>query len=84
MLVWGELFGRYRSIIAKLMVYGAGIYLAAGVALAPVTVLWLVNRIDPAARNGTTGFRLMILPGAVLLWPLLMYRARRQSGPAQR
>jgi len=61
-------------------VYGAGIYLAAGVVLAPATVLWLVNRIDPAARSGTPGFRLMILPGAMLLWPVLLYQARPRPG----
>lgn len=31
-------------------------------------------RVDPAAREGTWGFRLLILPGSALLWPLLLMR----------
>ena len=30
--------------------------------------------IDPLARSGTWGFRLLILPGSALFWPLLAKR----------
>jgi hypothetical protein len=33
-----------------------------------------VERIDPAARGASLGFRLLVLPGAVALWPLLARR----------
>jgi hypothetical protein len=33
--------------------------------------------IDPVARHATWGFRLLILPGAVLLWPWMLAKWRR-------
>ena len=39
------------------------------------------GRLDPVAVRGSVGFRTLILPGAVLLWPLLLLRVRR-AGPA--
>lgn len=35
----------------------------------------LVGRIEPSARGASLGFRLLILPGAVLLWPVIARRA---------
>ena len=50
------------------------VYLAAGALFAILFVSIWVGRIDPAARGGTLGFRLAILPGVVALWPLLLRR----------
>jgi len=33
-----------------------------------------VGRLDPHAGQGSWGFRLLILPGAMALWPLLLQR----------
>ena len=42
-------------------------------------------RIDPQADGGSWGFRLAILPGVAVLWPLLARRwARRQAPPEER
>lgn len=57
-----------------------GLYLALGLAFAvPFAWRW-VGKLDPVAASGTRGFRLLILPGAVALWPLLAARllARRE------
>lgn len=51
-----------------------GIYLAIGLLLAIPFVVRGVGRIDPVARRGSRGFRLLILPGCIALWPLLMKR----------
>ena len=52
----------------------AGAYLALGLLFAvPFAARW-VGRLDPAARAGSAGFRLLIVPGAVLLWPALLTR----------
>ena len=53
-----------------------GAYLALGALFAVPFVLRGAAAIDPAARGGTLGFRLVILPGAVLLWPWLARRWR--------
>lgn len=42
----------------------------------PFALRW-AGRLDPVAAHGTRGFRLLILPGVVLLWPLLALRLLR-------
>ena len=49
-------------------------YLACGILFAVPFVWFGVNSIDPHARRGTWGFRLLIIPGATALWPLLLSR----------
>jgi hypothetical protein len=54
----------------------AGAYLAVGAAFAvPFAARW-VNRLDAVAAHGTPGFRALLVPGATLLWPLLLLRLR--------
>ncbi len=60
-------------IVAPLLVL-LGLYLALGVCFAVPFVMRGMNRIDPHAANGTWGFRLIIVPGVVFLWPLLARR----------
>jgi len=50
------------------------LYLAVGLLFAVPFVTRGVGRIDPTARSATWGFRLIIIPGAVALWPLLLTR----------
>lgn len=40
-----------------------------------------VHRIDPAATHAPLGFRLLIIPGAAVLWPLVwsMWRSAAQG-----
>ena len=65
--------------LAKLVVAGAALYLGIGAVFSlPFAFRW-AGRLDPAARSGSVGFRLLILPGAALLWPLLLLRLRRAS-----
>ena len=49
------------------------IYATIGAALALVFLLWGIDRIDPAAR-GAYAFRPLLLPGMVLLWPVVAGR----------
>lgn len=54
-----------------------GIYLAAGVIFAvPFVTLW-AGRLDTVALKGGWGFRLVILPAATALWPLLLAKTLR-------
>jgi hypothetical protein len=48
-----------------------GAYLAAGLLFAVPFVMAGVQRIDPRAAHGSWGFRVLIIPGTILLWPLL-------------
>ena len=55
-------------------------YLGVGAVFAVAFTLVGAKRIDPVAASGTIGFRLLILPGATALWPLLLLRWRRGKG----
>ena len=57
-----------------LILEAAALYAAAGIAFALVFLSVGVGRIDPTARGSGLGFRLTILPGVVVLWPLLLAR----------
>jgi hypothetical protein len=50
------------------------LYLGVGLVFSVAFVFAGVNRVDPVARQSSWGFRLMILPGSVALWPLLLRR----------
>ena len=69
------------NLIAWILVSVAGVYVATGVAFAAFFVWRGVQRIDPAAVEGTVGFRVLVFPGAVALWPLLMRRVQERSMP---
>lgn len=56
------------------MLTAAGLYLAAGLLFATAFVSSGVQRVDPAARGAGLGFRLLIFPGVVALWPWLAIR----------
>ena len=72
--------------LAQALVNIAAVYLVLGLAFAILFVIWGVGKIDPAATNGTWGFRVIILPGVMLLWPLLAGRWWRgaHSPPLER
>ena len=50
----------------------AASYAGFGLLFALVFITFLVNLMDIHARGGSFGFRIMILPAAMLLWPLIM------------
>lgn len=62
--------------IAGLIVLIAGLYATVGVAFAIAFVARGVSRVDQAAHHAPWSFRLVILPGAAALWPLMFARWR--------
>jgi hypothetical protein len=63
-----------EPLAVTLLLAGVRLYLLLGTLFALPFVLFGVQRVDPAARQGSYGFRLIIVPGVVLLWPLLAAR----------
>jgi TM2 domain-containing membrane protein YozV len=53
---------------------GATLYAAAGVVFALVFLALGVARIDNGAKGAGIAFRLLILPGLIALWPLMIIR----------
>ena len=68
--------------IAHALVLCAELYLGLGLAFGLVFVWKLIERIDPGARSGTLGFRILILPGCAVLWPWLVLRLVRSRAGA--
>lgn len=64
-------------VMIEWIIWGIGVYLAVGVVFAAAFVTAGVGRISPAARGSGWGFRLMILPGSAIFWPLLAARWAR-------
>ena len=60
--------------LAAALVTLATAYVGAGVIVAPLFVAVGVGRVDVRAANAGWGFRVLILPGSVLLWPLVLRR----------
>lgn len=70
--------------VVRILVWIAQGYLALGVVLSVPLALFFLHRIDPAARGGTWGFRIIVIPGLVILWPLFLWRlVRKQSTPRE-
>ena len=58
-------------------------YLAAGIVFAAAFVPFGIRRVDAGAAGSGIAFRLLIVPGTALLWPVLArrwLRARRTRG----
>lgn len=60
--------------LAQGMVWGIAAYCGVGLAFAAVFALRDAGVMDPAAKSAGWGFRLLIVPGAAALWPLLLRR----------
>jgi hypothetical protein len=61
-------------IVAQTILIIVAAYAVVGVLFAVPFVAFGAGRIDPAARSTPLGFRLLILPGAAALWPLMLRR----------
>jgi hypothetical protein len=57
-----------------IVLIASGAYLLGGLLFAIPFVLVGAGRIDPHAAHGSWGFRILIIPGAMIFWPLLGWR----------
>ena len=70
--------------VAQSIVVAASVYFSLGLIVGVPFVWWGVSKIDPAAGGTSIGFRMLILPGTVALWPLMArkwFSARRMERP---
>jgi hypothetical protein len=58
-----------------------GIHFAIGVVFAIAFQARGLGQIDAAAARGSRGFRVVITPGVIALWPILLCRWLRVRGP---
>ncbi len=59
---------------AALLLIGQG-YLWSGLVVAGLFLTWGIGRVEPQAR-GSYLFRPLLVPGCVLIWPLVLWRWR--------
>jgi len=60
-------------VFAGWLILAAKVYGAVGAVVAAAFVLIGIDCVDPSSRGAYT-FRPMIVPGLVLLWPLVIFR----------
>jgi len=60
--------------VVEWFVNGLYAYAAIGLVFAGGFISVGINRVDPVARGSGLAFRLMVLPGSVALWPMLLSR----------
>ena len=65
-------------MIANLVLNFATVYAAIGCLVAAAFLIFGLDRIDPTAR-GAYAFRPLLIPGSILLWPVVLWRWRRLS-----
>lgn len=64
------------------LVRGLAIYATSGIIFGVYFIFRGVGLIDPAARDTSFGFKLVIWPGVAALWPILLFRLiKRQRNP---
>lgn len=67
--------------MVEVLLAAMGVHLLVGLLFGAAFVSKGVQRVDPAAAGSGVGFRLVILPGVAMLWPLLALRWMRGAGP---
>jgi len=66
-------------IIVTILLIIVAVYLAAGLVFAIPFVIKGVTEIDEGAHGSTWGFRMIIIPGTIVFWPLLLKRWLKAS-----
>jgi hypothetical protein len=60
-----------------------GVYLLVGLLVAVPFAFVGAKTIDPSAAEGTWGFKLLIIPGTMVFWPLMLRRWMKNLAPPQ-
>jgi hypothetical protein len=64
LVLWGKSVSLFLSL--------AAIYLLIGLVAGALFVGFGIGRVDTAAQGTSIGFRLLILPGSITLWPFIV------------
>ena len=61
-------------IMVSILLFIVGLYVAVGLLVGLAFVLRGVNRVDAAAGQSPVVFRVVIWPGCVGLWPIVLWK----------
>jgi hypothetical protein len=67
------------SMLAALALYASALYAALGICVALAFVVLGVTRILPQPATVTIPARVLLFPGAVVLWPMVARRWRQAA-----
>ena len=59
-------------IAVNILLVIAALYLLCGLLFAVPFIIKGVDKIDESAHGGSIGFRIIIIPGVMVFWPLLL------------
>ena len=60
------------EVLVQVFVDGMTVYAAIGMLFASAFVFAGIHRIDTQAEGAGVGFRLLVFPGAIAFWPMLL------------
>lgn len=73
---------RYRPLVtvSEVIVVAAGVYLVLGLLVGPAWLFLRAGKRDPALAGSGRSVRLLLLPGAVAVWPVLVLGGGKRGG----
>ena len=66
----------FDFFMAEILLIIAAIYLALGVLFVIPFLMKGLNKIDEGTRGAGIGFRIIIIPGCIVFWPVLLKKWR--------
>lgn len=57
-----------------ILLYGLALYILIGLVTAAAFVIFGVTQVLPRSTSVTAGARILLLPGAAMLWPYVLVR----------
>jgi len=64
-------------MLVSIILIVVALYLVTGIFFAIVFLIKGIDKIDTTAHGSGWGFRIIILPGTIVLWPLLLNKWKK-------
>ena len=64
-------------MIVEIILIIAVLYLLAGVLFVIPFLVKGISKVDGGAHGGSTGFKIIIIPGVIVFWPVLLKKWRK-------
>jgi hypothetical protein len=72
-------------MIVEIILIIAVLYLLAGVLFVIPFLVKGISKVDEGAHGGTIGFKIIIIPGVIVFWPVLLKKwlEKRKNDPTE-